>query len=107
MFSCFTNYNWNTVHDLFRKEFNEKDYYKTIKNFYIDEPFIKVYSGNKVPQVKEVLNTNNMAINLFSDYSKKKIVIVSCIDNLVKGAAGQAIQNMNIMFDFEETESLI
>ena len=48
-----------------------------------------------------------MAINLFSDYSKKKIVIVSCIDNLVKGAAGQAIQNMNIMFDFEETESLI
>ena len=89
------------------KEFNEKDYYKTIKNFYIDEPFIKVYSGNKVPQVKEVLNTNNMAINLFSDYSKKKIVIVSCIDNLVKGAAGQAIQNMNIMFDFEETESLI
>ena len=89
------------------KEFNEKDYYKTLKNFYIDEPFIKIYSGNKVPQVKEVQNTNNIAINLFSDYSKKKIVIVSCIDNLVKGAAGQAIQNMNIMFDFEETESLI
>ena len=44
---------------------------------------------------------------MFSDYSKKKIVIVSCIDNLVKGAAGQAVQNMNIMFDFEETESLI
>ena len=89
------------------KEFNEKVYYKTLKNFYIDEPFIKIYSGNKVPQVKEVQNTNNIAINLFSDYSKKKIVIVSCIDNLVKGAAGQAIQNMNIMFDFEETESLI
>ena len=39
---------------------------------------------------------------MFSDYTKRKIVIVSCIDNLVKGAAGQAIQNMNIMFDFEE-----
>ena len=89
------------------KEVNEKDYYKIIKNFYIDEPFVKIYSDNKVPQVKEVQNTNNIAINLFSDYSKKKIVIVSCIDNLVKGAAGQAIQNMNIMFDFEETESLI
>ena len=89
------------------KEFDEKEYYKTIKNFYVDEPFIKIYSGNKIPQVKEVQNTNNLAINLFSDYSKRKIVIVSCIDNLVKGAAGQAIQNMNIMFDFEETESLI
>ncbi len=89
------------------KEFNEKDYYKAIKNFYIDEPFIKIYSGKKVPQVKEVQNTNNVAINLFSDFSKKKIVIVSCIDNLVKGAAGQAVQNMNIMFDFEETESLV
>ena len=89
------------------KEFDEKEYYKTIKNFYVDEPFIKIYSGNKIPQVKEVQNTNNLAVNLFSDYSKRKIVIVSCIDNLVKGAAGQAIQNMNIMFDFEETESLI
>ena len=89
------------------KKFNEKDYYKVIKNFYIDEPFVKIYSGNKIPQVKEVQNTNNIAINLFSDYSQKKIVIVSCIDNLVKGAAGQAVQNMNIMFDFEETESLI
>ena len=89
------------------KNFNEKEYYTTIKNFYVDEPFIKIYSGNKVPQLKEVQNTNNLAINLFSDYSKRKIVIVSCIDNLVKGAAGQAIQNMNIMFDFEETESLI
>ena len=89
------------------KKFNEKDYYRTIKNFYIDEPFIKIYSGNKVPQVKEVQNTNNVAINLFSDYLKRKIVIVSCIDNLVKGAAGQAVQNMNIMFDFKETESLI
>ena len=89
------------------KKFNEKDYYKAIKNFYIDEPFVKIYPGNKVPQIKEVQNTNNIAINLFSDYSQKKIVIVSCIDNLVKGAAGQAVQNMNIMFDFEETESLI
>ncbi len=89
------------------KKFNEKEYYNTIKNFYNDEPFIKFYSGNRVPQIREVQNTNNVAINLFSDCSKRKIVIVSCIDNLVKGAAGQAVQNMNIMFDFDETESLI
>ena len=73
----------------------------------MNEPFIKIYSGKKVPQIKEVQNTNNIAINVFTDQLKKKIIIVSCIDNLVKGAAGQAIQNMNIMFDFKETESLI
>ena len=89
------------------KKFNEKEYYKILKNFYMNEPFIKIYSGKKVPQIKEVQNTNNIAINVFTDQLKKKIIIVSCIDNLVKGAAGQAIPNMNIMFDFKETESLI
>ena len=38
---------------------------------------------------------------------KKKIIIISCIDNLIKGAAGQAVQNMNLMFGFNESESLI
>ena len=46
-------------------------------------------------------------MKIFSDYSKKKIILVSCIDNLVKGASGQAVQNMNLMFDFKETEALI
>ena len=52
-------------------------------------------------------NTNNIAINVFADHSKNKIVILSCIDNLIKGASGQAIQNMNLMYDFEESESLV
>ena len=51
--------------------------------------------------------TNNILLNIFEDYQKKKIIIISCIDNLVKGAAGQAIQNMNLMYDFDEKESLI
>ena len=44
---------------------------------------------------------------MFSRIIKKRIMIISCLDNLIKGAAGQAIQNMNIMFDFAETEALI
>ena len=51
--------------------------------------------------------TNNLLLNIFEDYKKKKIIIISCIDNLVKGAAGQAVQNMNLMYEFDEKESLV
>ena len=54
-----------------------------------------------------VNGTNNILIGFFQDFNKKNIIIVTCIDNLIKGAAGQAIQNMNIMFGFDEKESLI
>jgi len=89
------------------KSFDIKDYVKVINDFYQEEPFIKIYSGSRIPSIKDVVNTNNLAMNLFQDYSKNKIVIVSCIDNLIKGASGQALQNMNVMFGFEETEALI
>ena len=57
--------------------------------------------------MSEVQGTNNVIINIFEDYEKKKILIISSIDNLIKGASGQAIQNMNLMFGFKENESLI
>ena len=75
-------------------------------NYYSKEPFIKL--NFKDPEkLSNVQGTNNISINVFSDYKKKRILIISCLDNLIKGAAGQAIQNMNIMFNFAETEALI
>ena len=68
--------------------------------------FIKILKKG-IPKINDVQNTNNVFDKNFSDYEQNKIVIISCIDNLVKGAAGQAIQNMNIMFGLDETESLI
>ncbi len=89
------------------KVLDEKDYSKVLKDYYHNEPFIKIYSESKIPSVNDVSNTNNLAMKIFPDFSKNKIVIISCIDNLVKGASGQAIQNMNVMFGFDETESLV
>ena len=54
--------------------------------------------------LKQVVNTNNCHIHLHKH--ENQLLITSCIDNLVKGASGQAIQNMNLMFGFEETEGL-
>ena len=83
-----------------------KDIQNVLLNYYSKEPFVKL--NFKDPQkLSNVQGTNNISINVFSDYEKKRIMIISCLDNLIKGAAGQAIQNMNIMFNFGETEALL
>ena len=77
-----------------------------LKAYFKKEPFIKITSGEP-PKLSDVQNTNNILIKVFDDFLKKKVIIISCLDNLVKGAAGQAIQNMNLMFGFKQTTSLI
>ncbi len=72
-------------------------------DFYNGEPFIQVCQNP--PAVKDVAGTNNC--HIFPTFVKGKIVSFSAIDNLVKGASGQAVQNMNIIFDLEETMGLI
>ncbi len=86
---------------------DKKEYEKVLFETYENENFIKIFKDSDNPSIKDVRNTNNLVMKVFSDYSKKKIILVSCIDNLIKGASGQAIQNMNIMFGFDESESLI
>ena len=74
------------------------------KDFYKDSPFVQICSQNSFPKVSDVVFTNNCKISLHdvSDNDDTNLVIFTVIDNLVKGASGQAIQNMNIMFNFDE-----
>ena len=73
---------------------------------YAKEPFVKVYENGRLPEIRHVINTNFCDIGLKVNESKNLAVIVTTIDNLGKGAAGQAVENMNIMSGFEETEGL-
>ena len=75
-------------------------------NFYKDSPFIKILKLNSSIGSGAVLNTNNCEISICETRIKNKIVIFSAIDNLVKGASGQAIQNMNLLFKYPETMGL-
>jgi N-acetyl-gamma-glutamyl-phosphate reductase len=72
--------------------------------FYKDEPFVKVVK--EPPSTKQTWGSNLCLVYPVIDKRTGRIIIISCIDNLVKGAAGQAIQNMNIMFGFPETAGL-
>jgi N-acetyl-gamma-glutamyl-phosphate reductase len=72
---------------------------------YRDEPFVRVLE-EELPQTKATLGSNFCDVAVRVDAERRLAVAVSAIDNLVKGAAGQAIQNMNLMFGFPETEGL-
>ncbi|MBF0123400.1 MAG: N-acetyl-gamma-glutamyl-phosphate reductase, partial [Candidatus Omnitrophica bacterium] len=82
------------VHDLYRK-------------FYKTEPFVRVLDLGQQVEIRHVVKTNFCDISFALSEDKKMLVITSAIDNLVKGASGQAIQNMNIMYGFNETEGLL
>jgi N-acetyl-gamma-glutamyl-phosphate reductase len=84
----------------------ENDLERLYKQFYRDEPFIRVLSPGTFPQTKDVRGANDCAIGFRFDARTERLVVITAIDNLVKGAAGQAVQNMNLMYGWPETEGL-
>lgn len=72
---------------------------------YKDKPFVH-FTGNALPEIKWAAGSNCCYIGITSEAKTNRLIVVSCIDNLIKGASGQAIQNMNIMFGIPETEGL-
>jgi N-acetyl-gamma-glutamyl-phosphate reductase len=74
---------------------------------YAGEPFIRLYNPGHNPDLRAVAHTNFCDIGVTLDAASGRAVVVAAIDNLVKGAAGQAIQNMNLMLGFPETEGLL
>jgi N-acetyl-gamma-glutamyl-phosphate reductase len=74
---------------------------------YAGEPFIRLYKPGHLPDLHGVARTNFCDIGVAFDSKTGRAVVVSAIDNLVKGAAGQAVQNMNLMFGFAETAGLL
>ena len=78
---------------------------ESYKEFYSDVPFVRVYEAGE-PCTKNVSGTNYCDIGISINSETKTIIVMSVIDNLIKGAAGQAIQNMNLMFGMDETSGL-
>ncbi len=75
-------------------------------NHYRNEPFIRLLPEDSFPATQYVRGSNFCDISYKIDHATNRIIIMSAIDNIVKGASGQAVQNMNLMCGFEETESL-
>ncbi|MGB0683362.1 MAG: N-acetyl-gamma-glutamyl-phosphate reductase [Magnetovibrionaceae bacterium] len=77
-----------------------------LRQVYASDPFIRILDEGKAPGTRHVRGSNQVHIGVFQDRVPGQAIIISAIDNLVKGAAGQAVQNMNLMFALDETAGL-
>ncbi|MBV8393352.1 MAG: N-acetyl-gamma-glutamyl-phosphate reductase, partial [Alphaproteobacteria bacterium] len=77
-----------------------------LEEAYRAEPFVHVAKPGEIPQTQNVRGSNYVQIGVFADRIKGRAIVISTIDNLVKGSAGQAIQNMNLMFGWPEAMGL-
>jgi len=94
----------STIYLDIKDSFDINDIKDCLKSAYLNEEFVSLVDG--VPSTHEVRGTNMCKIGVAYDEVANKLIIVSVIDNLVKGAAGQAIQNLNLMMGFKESEGL-
>jgi len=76
-------------------------------NFYRSSPMVRLYPSPQLPQIQHVVRTNFCDIGFELASDEKRLVIVSCLDNLLKGASGQAVQNLNLMCGWKEQEGLL
>ena len=77
-----------------------------LKNYYKKDMFVNIAKTNTLLSTNDVINSNNCIISVCNSKFKNKLIILSVIDNLIKGGSGQAVQNMNIAFNFKENEGL-
>ncbi|WP_445321820.1 N-acetyl-gamma-glutamyl-phosphate reductase [Paenibacillus sp. FSL H8-0048] len=87
-------------------EHSEQELVELYRNYYAGRPYVRVREPGVVPATKEVSGSNYCDIGFATDARTGRVTIVSVIDNIVKGAAGQAIQNLNLMMGWEETRGL-
>ena len=83
-----------------------KEAISCLNSYYKEDVYIHISNQGIPSETSKVRGSNNCLISIFDDRIDGRIIISTSIDNLIKGSAGQAIQNMNIMFDFDESEGL-
>ena len=76
------------------------------RKFYAGRPMVRIWPAGSLPELQHVAHTNFCDIGFSLDNSGKRLIIVSCLDNLGKGAAGQAVQNFNLMSGIEEQTAI-
>ena len=97
----------STIYVDLNKSVSIKKLENTLKSQYSKNRFVKILKTNSLLSTNNVINTNNCSIVICKTKYKNRVIILSVIDNLIKGGAGQAIQNMNIKYGFNETKGLI
>lgn len=96
----------STIHLKLKQKMATREVIEVYSDIYKGEPFVKVFPETALPDLKGVVGTNSCHIGLRVDERTGSLIVVSVIDNMVKGASGQAVQNMNLMSGFPESMGL-
>ena len=95
-----------TINVDLKKKIDAKKIHRYLSKFYKKSKFVKIKKINSLLSTNEVINTNNCLISICNSKNKNKLIILSAIDNLIKGGGGQAVQSMNMYYGFKEDEAL-
>ena len=96
----------STIYLQMKKKLSSEELYKLYKDYYKNEKFVRILPIGKTANIRNVTHSNYCDISIHLDDRTNRLVVVSAIDNMIKGAAGQAIQNMNIRMGFKEEAGL-
>jgi N-acetyl-gamma-glutamyl-phosphate reductase len=96
----------STIYVHLKTEMTPLEVEACFRNFYAGKRWVRVFRTPKLPQVQFSLHTNYCDLGFCLAEDGRRLVLISCIDNLLKGAAGQAVQNMNLMYGWAEDEGL-
>jgi N-acetyl-gamma-glutamyl-phosphate reductase len=96
----------STIYVHLSREVKAGEIESCFRGFYAGRRWVRVFVTPKLPQIQFSLHTNYCDLGFCLDDSGRRLVLVSCIDNLLKGAAGQSVQNMNLMYGWNEEEGL-
>jgi N-acetyl-gamma-glutamyl-phosphate reductase len=96
----------STIYVHLSREMTPLEVESCFRNFYAGRRWVRVFATPKLPEVQFCLHTNHCDLGFCLAEDGKRLVLISCIDNLLKGAAGQAVQNMNLMYGWAEDEGL-
>jgi len=92
----------STCYATLKASLKKADIFGFYKDSYDDAPFVQVLSPGEFPHIKDVIYSNRCRIGIAVDNGRRRIIVISSLDNLVKGASGQAVQNMNLMLGLDE-----
>lgn len=96
-----------TAYATLKKKMTYEEMKKVYDKYYNDEVFVRVLDKDVTPETRWVEGSNYVDVNFKIDERTNRVIMMGAMDNLVKGAAGQAVQNMNIMFGLDETMGLM
>ncbi len=96
----------STIYVYLKRKMTASEIQSCLQNFYAGKKWVRVYSASTLPEIQFSVHTNYCDIGFSLADDGRRLILVSCLDNLLKGAAGQAVQNMNLMYGWDEAEGL-